>query len=582
MARYYGIDLGTTNTVVYEGAFQLPMDDEGEEETTYSCTPKAFKSDVSNAVSGLSMPSVLYIKNDPQDPTKKKMLVGVDAESNALKGRENAIFLMNTKRFMGKKDEFEGGYTALDVAVAFLDKCAEAIDNKRKVDKKKICLTHPASYNIFASVDTKNAAIQAGFKNVSVLEEPKAALLSFLYDCIENPERKEELFRKQEERGGSLTVLVVDIGGGTTDVTVQTFRIRERREDEEKDPIIFSDYFVEFMNRDEKDDHRHSQSNNYHCFGGMDFDMRAMKHLMLMVEREYEKETGMSMKDMAENDYERICGVVMRQAEEYKKRLSQVLREGLDEYEWPIRVAKLYGDYSMEIPLKGCDYTAWVSDLCDNTMDADCDAQLSVFGIVRETLKKSGYVLNDLSYVFVTGGMSQYLPIRYMLEEKFGGHDIEVCFSATPTDDVARGAALFGNYFNLEMPATVLNTNYYLDNPCGEPFLLAKEGTVLPLQTQVKENYLEVTNPVEVVISILSGDSSYSGNLRCLTHRKAELIYPDYRGTPIDVRYSISDDQQLSMDLIVHHKNKEDEVISVYDVEMKGEADGKRVYEGGN
>ncbi|RKJ21507.1 Hsp70 family protein [bacterium D16-50] len=582
MARYYGIDLGTTNTVVYEGAFQLPMDEEGEEEMTYSCVPKAFRSDVSNTISGLSMPSVLCIKNDPQDPTKKKMLVGVDAESNAGKGRNDAIFLMNTKRFTGRKDKFEGGYTALDVAVAFLDKCAEAIDQKRKVDKKKICVTHPASYNIFASVDTKRAAVQAGFKNVSVLEEPRAALLSFLYDRVENPDMREELFRKQEEKGGSLTVLVVDIGGGTTDVTVQTFRIRERRQDEEKDAIIFSDFFVEFMNRDAKDDQRHSQSNNYHCFGGMDFDLLAMKHLMLMVEKEYEKETGMSIEDMAANDYEGICGIVMRQAEEYKKKLSKVSREDLDEYEGPIHVAKLYGDYSMDIRLKGCDYVAWVADLCDNTADADCDAQLSVFGIVRETLRKSGYVLNDLSYVFVTGGMSQYLPIRYMLEEKFSGSDIEVCFSTIPTDDVARGAALFGNYFNLEMPATVLNTNYYLDNPCGEPFLLAKEGTMLPLQTQVKENFLEVTNPVEVVVSILSGDGPYSTNLRCLTHRKAELIYPDYRGTPIDVRYSISDDQQLSMDLIVHHKNKEDEVISVYDVEMKGETDGKRVYERGN
>lgn len=563
MAKYYGIDLGTTNTVVYEGSFHATRYEDDDDDTEYACVPKAFKSDVSQTVSGLSMPSVLYIKSDPLDPTQKRMLVGTDAEANAMLGKENAILLRNTKRFTGRKDEFEGGYTALDVATKFLEKCAKAIDDNMKVDKKKICLTHPASYNIFASVDTKKAALQAGFKNVSVLEEPKAALLSFLYECVANPGRQEELFRKQEEKGGKLTILVVDIGGGTTDVTVQSFRMRKRREDEEKDPVVYSDFYVEFLNQDADGGGRHSQSNNYHGFGGMDFDVLAMRSLMPIIEEKYEKETGISLKGLSDKDYEEVCGKVMRQVEEYKKQLSQVEPEYLDECELPVRVAKLYGDRSMEIMLKAADYIRWVNGLCDNTEEADSDTQLSVFGIVRETLQKSGYTLDDLSYVFVTGGMSQYMPIRSMLEEKFGGRDIEVCFSEIPMEDVARGAALYGNYFNLEMSATVLNTNYYIDNPCGEPFLLAEEGTVLPLEPQIKENFLKITNPVEVMLSILSGDGPYSANLRCLTKMKGELIYPDYRGTPIDVRYSISDDQQLSMELIVHHKDKEDEVIAV-------------------
>lgn len=567
MAKYYGIDLGTTNTVVYEGAFHAARYGDDEEDEGYSCNVKVFKSDVTQAVSGTSMPSVLYIKNDPLDPTKKIMLVGKEAETNAMIGKENAVFLMNTKRFTGRKDEFRGGYTASDVATAFLEKCAEAIDKNRKVTNKKVCVTHPASYNIFAAVDTKKAASRAGFKKVEVLEEPRAALLSFLYEHVEDEEKKKNLFIKQEKNGGILTVLVVDIGGGTTDVTVQSFKIKELGEtdsDTEKNSLIYSNIRVEFLNYDIENTQKHSQSNNYHGFGGMDFDMLAMKHLMLIVEKEYQEKTGISIKELSKNDYDEICGKVMRAAEEYKKNLSRVLPEDFDEYESIVRVAKLYGDSSMEISVKGKDYVTWVNRLCDNTNDTDYNSQLSVFGIVHETLQKSGYTLDELSYVFVTGGMSQYIPIRNMLKDKFNEHDIPISFSNIPMDDVARGAALYGNYFNLEMPATVLNTNYYIDNLCGEPFLLAKEGTALPMPVQTKEKFMKITNPVEVTISILAGDDPCSLNLQKLTNMRGELVYPDSRGTPIDVRYSIADDQQLTVDLIVHHKEKDSEVITVY------------------
>lgn len=564
MAKYYGIDLGTTNTVVYEGTFHSAVfEDEDEDECTYSCAAKVFRSDVNQTVSGCSMPSVLYVKMDPLNPTQKIMLVGKDAEANAMLGQENTVLLMNTKRFTGKDIEFEGGFTPLDVAKAFLEKCAEAIDQRKMVSKKRVCVTHPASYNIFAAVDTKKAAMQAGFKNISVLEEPRAALLSFLYEYIENERKRDVLFQKQEENGGRLAILVIDIGGGTTDVTVQSLRIEELGQNEEKDVLIYSNIRVEFLNYDIDNKDKQSKSNNYHGFGGMDFDKEAMKHLMLIAEREYQEKTGMSLTDISQNDYETICGKVMRAAEEYKKGLSQILPEDLENYEKKILLTRLYKEFSMEIIIKGKDYVKWVSGLCDNTDDADDDSHLSVFGIVHETLQKSGYTLDDLSYVFVTGGMSQYPPIRDMLKTKFERKNIEIFFSSVPMEDVARGAALFGNYFNLNMPATILNTNYYIDNPCGEPLLLAKEGTALPTSTQTKKAFMKVTNPVEVAISILSGDGPYGQNLRQLENMRGELIYPDRRGTPIDVRYSIADNQELTLNLIIHHKEKEDEVITV-------------------
>ncbi|MRR10353.1 Hsp70 family protein, partial [bacterium] len=76
---------------------------------------------------------------------------------------------------------------------------------------QEIVLTVPASFDAAASDLTLKAAEQAGLENVTLLEEPQAALYAWL-------EVAGEGFRKLLKKGD--VILVVDVGGGTTDFSL--------------------------------------------------------------------------------------------------------------------------------------------------------------------------------------------------------------------------------------------------------------------------------------------------------------------------------------------------------------------------
>jgi len=79
------------------------------------------------------------------------------------------------------------------------------------LDSEDIILTVPASFDAAARELTMKAASQAGLHNVTLLEEPQAALYAWL-------EKSGDRFRKQVNVGD--VILVVDVGGGTTDFSL--------------------------------------------------------------------------------------------------------------------------------------------------------------------------------------------------------------------------------------------------------------------------------------------------------------------------------------------------------------------------
>jgi molecular chaperone DnaK (HSP70) len=79
------------------------------------------------------------------------------------------------------------------------------------LDSEEIILTVPASFDAAARELTTHAASQAGLPHVTLLEEPQAAFYAWL-------ENTGDGFRKQIGVGD--VILVVDVGGGTTDFSL--------------------------------------------------------------------------------------------------------------------------------------------------------------------------------------------------------------------------------------------------------------------------------------------------------------------------------------------------------------------------
>ena len=82
---------------------------------------------------------------------------------------------------------------------------------KSDLDSEEIILTVPASFDAAARELTTQAASQAGLHNVTLLEEPQAALYAWI-------EKVSDGFRKQVSVGD--VILVIDVGGGTSDFSL--------------------------------------------------------------------------------------------------------------------------------------------------------------------------------------------------------------------------------------------------------------------------------------------------------------------------------------------------------------------------
>jgi molecular chaperone DnaK (HSP70) len=102
----------------------------------------------------------------------------------------------------------------LDASARYIRHLRKAWDHQHKdtpLAEQDVILTVPASFDASARELTLQAAQKAGLPQVTLLEEPQAALYAW---C----ESKGESFRKHARAGD--VILVVDVGGGTTDFSL--------------------------------------------------------------------------------------------------------------------------------------------------------------------------------------------------------------------------------------------------------------------------------------------------------------------------------------------------------------------------
>jgi len=232
MARYsIGIDLGTTHCEV--SYFELQSAKGRGHEQTMLAIPQVTA--IGTIEARTVLPSFLYLPNAqefpagslgvPWDKQRSDQLIGEFARAHGSK--VPARLVSSAKSWLchsgvDRQSPILPWQAPADVKrVSPLEASSRYLSYMREawnftfpndpMDQQEVVITVPASFDASARELTQKAALQAGLANVTLIEEPQAALYAW---C----EAMGESFRKHVHPGE--VILVVDVGGGTSDFSL--------------------------------------------------------------------------------------------------------------------------------------------------------------------------------------------------------------------------------------------------------------------------------------------------------------------------------------------------------------------------
>lgn len=229
-----GIDLGTTHSAVAYTEAEVP---EGEEAIIRTFAVPQVVSPGEVAAQSL-LPSFLFLPG-PHDVPPESLALPWQPEADLVVGeyaRKRGAEIPNrlvasakswlcyagvdrTEAILPWESPTDGRKVSpVETSARFLQHLVDAWnyqmaadDSGARFEQQDIYLTVPASFDAVARELTVKAAQSVGIEHMTLLEEPQAAFYAWI-------EAQREQWRKQVRVGES--ILVCDIGGGTTDLTL--------------------------------------------------------------------------------------------------------------------------------------------------------------------------------------------------------------------------------------------------------------------------------------------------------------------------------------------------------------------------
>ncbi len=242
-----GIDLGTSNSAL---SFQTSQDQQVEVLAIDQIT------DVGVRQALPVLPSHLYIPHDGELTegavdlpwgSQKVGVVGTWARNRGVLAPERLV--QSSKSWLcnrqvdreedilpWKSNLLQGKVSPIKAASLFLEHLKQAFEHSQKQllnSAEQVVITVPASFDEVARNLTLKAAEEVGIKQVTLLEEPQAALYAWLADHQAN-------WREHLSPGD--VVLVCDVGGGTSDFSL--IAVSEKNEELHFERISVGDHLL--------------------------------------------------------------------------------------------------------------------------------------------------------------------------------------------------------------------------------------------------------------------------------------------------------------------------------------------------
>ena len=286
---------------------------------------------------------------------------------------------------------------------------------KQKIDH--LVVTVPAAFNSDERQATKDAIEMAGFTDFHLLDEPAATLLYF----INNGDGS--LLKSHVELSGK-KILIYDIGGGTLDVCIA--KLEEEEENEE-----YVNIKVSIESRSKREE-----------LGGNDFDQYLGAYFLSEFENRTKK---ISERPIEEQN--KILARIVSQAEKYKIALNDKIKEYLDR---PRRLERIVMTPEFEVIhgqfVQGINLDKKVLEEVYASLLTDSNRQNIIRPVKESIAAAKNLKKEEISFVILTGGMSNFYAVETALKEYFG-KDVPIIIVDTTTS-VSKGAAIDAyNYF---------------------------------------------------------------------------------------------------------------------------------------
>ena len=449
MAKTIGIDLGTTNSVV------AVM--EGGKPTV-----------IANAEGSRTTPSIVAFSKSGE------RLVGQLAKRQAIVNPDRTI--ASIKRHMGEnyKVNIDGkDYTPQEISSMILRKLADDASKYLGEKVTSAVITVPAYFNDAQRQATKDAGKIAGLDVLRIVNEPTAAALAY------------GLEKDKAEK-----VLVLDLGGGTFDVSV----------------LEIGDGVHEVL----------STSGDTHL-GGDDFDQKVMDWIC----EEFKKQEGIDLKGDKQ-----AMQRVKEAAEKAKCELSSVLETNIN---LPFITADANGPKHLDLNLTRAKF----EDLCFDLLER-CKKP------VEQALKDAGISKDDINEVVLVGGSSRIPAVQKLVKDYTGKEPNQ---SVNPDEVVAVGAAIQAGVLAGEVKDIVLldvtPLTLGIETLGGVMTPLVPRNTTIPVSKSQVFSTAE-NNQTAVDIQVLQGERPMARDNKSLGMFRLEGIAPAMRGIPqIEVTFDI-------------------------------------------
>ncbi len=474
MSKIIGIDLGTTNSCVA---------------LVEALAPRVLP----NREGSRTMPSIVAFTEDGD------RLVGQIAKRQAITNPQNTIFAV--KRLIGRKYDDpqvqrarhvlpyplvqapngdvrvqvgERQYSPQEISAFILSEIKSFVEEALGEKVEKAVVTVPAYFDDAQRQATRDAVKIAGLEALRIINEPTAAALAY----------------GLEKQGGSRTIAVYDLGGGTFDISI----------------LQLSDGIFEVLS---------TAGDTF--LGGEDFDQLIMDWLI----SEFVMETGIDLRQ------DRMALQRLKEASERAKcELSTVTEAAIN---LPFISADERGPCHLAKKLSRDYFESLVIDLVDRTE-----------GPCRDALSQAGLRPDQIDEVLLVGGQTRTPLVIRRVQKIFGKPPNR---EINPDEVVAIGAAIQGSILRGDIKDLVLldvtPLSLGIETHGGLCTRLIERNSTIPTKnTQIFTTVADNQDTVE--IHVLQGEREIATENRSLGCFELVGIPPAPRGVPqIEVTFAI-------------------------------------------